>query len=97
MALLKYNILLISRFFRINLPIIKNSLKITKKCLINEITSFILMPIQSTPDNANLEGKLKKVRVIELSGIWVFGSLKQMTVNKENTMFTVLLFIQGTF
>lgn len=38
---------------------------------------LFLLKIQSTPDNPNLQGKLKKVRVI--------GSLEQMTRNKEKT------------
>jgi len=42
--------------------------------------------VQSTPDNSNLQGKLKKVRVIGIS--------EQMTGNKEKTVFTLFLFIQ---
>ena len=37
--------------------------------------SVQMLSLQSTPDNLNLEGKLKKVRVI--------GSLEQITENKE--------------
>ena len=37
--------------------------------------------VQSTPDNSNLQGKLKKVRVI--------GSKEQMTGNKEKMAFNI--------
>ena len=40
-----------------------------------EEVSFECSHLQSTPDNSNLQGELKKVRVI--------GSLKQITGSKE--------------
>jgi len=41
--------------------------------------------LQSTPDNSNLQGKSKKVRVIGVRGI---GSSKILGVSKEKTIFT---------
>ena len=51
--------------------------------------------LQSTPDNSNLQGKLKKVQVIGNS------SYRELRTNDwkygKTTVFTVFLFIQCTF
>ena len=49
-------------------------------------SSIISQEIKSTPDNSNLQGKSKKVRVIgSLSNI---GTSKKIAGSKEKTVFT---------